>query len=1025
MITSDPPLNTWVPLTHWIIVVLWATVLFLLVRKARVILLAKSALILVIILAIDAVCAIFENIYLGALPGARLGFLPAGTAALANSPLLMPTLVNMGGGFVALFLLARHWHPALQGERKETEPRESGMRSPLHEQLENERKKLAMVEAVSKVGSWETDLSTGGLTWSDETFRVLGAEPNAFVPTHERFLNLVHPDDREKVDSAFKASLGSREPCTVEHRIITSDGREKVVVESWQVQADAAGKPLRARGTCQNLTEAKLTADAIKSAADLLLVASRVARLGAWSVTNGQERVVWSGETVDIHEEAAGTNPNVETAISYHAPGYRKKVEEAFYKCAHDGTPFDIVSQIITAKQRRVWVRLMGEAERRADGAIERVRGGIQDISADYAKQEHWRLLETAISRLNDVVIITEAYPIDEPGPRIVYANRAVEKCTGYSRAELMGQSPRKLQGLKTQRKELDRIRSALKNHQGVRAELINYTKSGEEYWSEIEIAPVQDEAGSYSHFIAVERDITERKLAEAKADEIGGRLEILINQAKIGIVVFKDFKPIIANQESARMFGYRSDSEILDLRDVRLLFAVEERDRITGYIEDRAKAVPAPEFYSVKGVKCDGTVIELENRAFAMRWGDDIAVCMMLTDVTEQRRIGEKLKQSQRLEAVGQLTGGVAHDFNNLLTVVLGNAELLEEGLSHDQELRGLAQMTKATAKRGAELISRLLSFSRRQPLEPQVVDIGALIAGLESLLRRAVGEAVNIEISGSNAACNAFVDPTTLENAILNLAINARDAMPNGGNLTIEVTNVEILEGQAAKQIDFFPGEYILIVVSDNGSGMSSDTLSHAFEPFFTTKDPGRGSGLGLSMVYGFAKQSMGHVAIYSELGHGTSVKLYLPRSKFGADRKRQEPPSTNLPTGSEKVLLVEDDDAVRDHVAGQLKSLGYDVVSVKGGAEAVEALEKHRFDLLFTDVVMPGGINGPQLAEIARRLRPGLPVLFTSGYSENAIIHHGRLDAGAMLLSKPYERRELAAKLRQVLEPSEIQM
>jgi signal transduction histidine kinase/CheY-like chemotaxis protein len=403
---------------------------------------------------------------------------------------------------------------------------------------------------------------------------------------------------------------------------------------------------------------------------------------------------------------------------------------------------------------------------------------------------------------------------------------------------------------------------------------------------------------------------------------------------------------------------------------------------------------------------------------------GELIAVLNGAAESLQRQRsaiddLNRKLQQSQRMEAVGQLTGGVAHDFNNLLTVILGNAETLSDSLEKDPRLRVLADMTAKAALRGAELTGRLLAFARRQPLEPRSTDINKRLADMDSLLRRTLGEQVEIEIVGSAGLWPAMVDPGQLENAILNLCINARDAMPGGGRLTIETGNVHLDADYAAQQGDIEPGRYVMVAVSDTGTGMDAGTLDRAFEPFFTTKEVGKGSGLGLSMVYGFVKQSTGHVRIYSEYGHGTTVKLYLPRADREDDGAEHRRDDIGVETGNEKILLVEDDDMVREHVAGQLAALGYRVVAAQDGSAAIEALKRHDdFDLLFTDVVMPGGMSGRQLAEQAQVLRPGLPVLFTSGYTENAIVHHGRLDADVHLLQKPYRRHDLAAKIRKVL-------
>jgi CheY-like chemotaxis protein len=370
-------------------------------------------------------------------------------------------------------------------------------------------------------------------------------------------------------------------------------------------------------------------------------------------------------------------------------------------------------------------------------------------------------------------------------------------------------------------------------------------------------------------------------------------------------------------------------------------------------------------------------------------------------------------------MEAVGRLTGGVAHDFNNLLTVILGNADALAEDLAGDARLRPLAELTREAAERAAELTRRLLAFSRRQPLQPQVVDIDELVAGMHGLMRRTLGDDIEIEIASGEKSWPVLIDPAQLEAALLNLAVNARDAMPDGGRLIIETRNLQLDQDYAAREPEVVAGPYVMVAVADTGSGMPPAVLARAFEPFFTTKEVGRGTGLGLSMVYGFAKQSGGHVKIYSEVDHGTIVKLYLPRSDPTGTIAASAVPDTAEPRGSERILLVEDDELVRRHAEGQLAALGYSVTAAASGPQALELLRGGAaIDLLFSDVVMPGGLNGRELAEAARRLRPGLPVLYTSGYTEDAIIHQGRLDLGVHLLNKPYRRDELAAKLRQVL-------
>lgn len=389
--------------------------------------------------------------------------------------------------------------------------------------------------------------------------------------------------------------------------------------------------------------------------------------------------------------------------------------------------------------------------------------------------------------------------------------------------------------------------------------------------------------------------------------------------------------------------------------------------------------------------------------------------------DVSKQKEIDERLRQSHKMDALGQLTGGIAHDFNNLLTVILGNIdELLEHLTDKPEHVRSQADIIRLAGERAAELTHRLLAFARRQPLDPRQTDVNELTLEVKALLRRTVREDIDIELVRNVDQWKALVDPHELQNALLNLCLNARDAMPDGGKLTIETANIEV-DGEYAELNELKPGPYVMIAVSDTGHGMVAEMVSKVFDPFFTTKKDGKGSGLGLAMVYGFARQSNGMVRIYSEPGEGTTVRLYLPKAAdtdLPIDAKRQ---FTGAPKGgSERILLVEDDDMVRLYTLTSLRNLGYQVVDCSDGKEALDLLlTGESFDLLFTDVVLPGGISGKQVAERALALLPELKVLYMSGYTENAIVHHGRLDRGVSLLSKPFRLSTLAEKLRSVLD------
>jgi PAS domain S-box-containing protein len=385
--------------------------------------------------------------------------------------------------------------------------------------------------------------------------------------------------------------------------------------------------------------------------------------------------------------------------------------------------------------------------------------------------------------------------------------------------------------------------------------------------------------------------------------------------------------------------------------------------------------------------------------------------------DVTDREQAQERLRQAQRMEAVGHLTGGVAHDFNNILQVIRGNLELIAAKVKDAEASQRITNALHG-ADRAAALTRQLLAFARRQPLEPRVVNLGRQVTDMAEMLRRTLGESIEVETVIAGGLWNTLADPTQVESAVLNLALNARDAMPDGGRLTIEITNAVLDEAYVRQQPDLERGQYVLLAVSDTGHGMARETLSKVFEPFFTTKGEEKGTGLGLSMVYGFVRQSNGHVQIYSEPDQGTTVKIYLPRSRQAASAI--EPANIGPSSGrSEVILVVEDDDLVRASAVGLLRDLGYACLHASDGAAALELLTSGaKVDLLFTDVVMPGPVKSRDLAREAQRLRPGLPVLFTSGYTENAIVHQGRLDEGVQLLSKPYTREDLARRIRGLL-------
>jgi len=491
-----------------------------------------------------------------------------------------------------------------------------------------------------------------------------------------------------------------------------------------------------------------------------------------------------------------------------------------------------------------------------------------------------------------------------------------------------------------------------------------------------------------------------------------------LADNEEVALDIATKVKVIQVNDATLRLFGADTESDFLSRIDTTFgPGAIEVFKNQLCSIWEKKKAFRSEAIFKrFDGEQINATIsfgIPNTKEGFS-------SIPVTIIDATESRRLEEQLRQSQRMEAVGQLTGGIAHDFNNLLAVVIGHAELLQRKIGADHGGQHHTSAIKQAVERGSSLTARLLAFSRKQPLSPVASDVSRLIFSLEDMLQRTLGETIAVNIANAPDLWPALVDPHQLEDALLNLAINARDAMPTGGTLIIEASNVNLDKNFAAQYEEVTPGDYIKIVVTDSGGGMSSEDLEKVFEPFFTTKEFGKGSGLGLSMVYGFIKQSGGHISLDSEVDHGTTIKLYLPRSLEGNFEEALEGEGKTHARGSEHILVVEDDKMVREIPVNILREQGYEVVEAGSGDEAINILEGGAsFDLLFTDVVLPGGMNGADVAKEATRLQPDIKVIYTTGYAENAVVHNGKLDAGVTLVNKPYHRDELLQTIRETLD------
>lgn len=612
--------------------------------------------------------------------------------------------------------------------------------------------------------------------------------------------------------------------------------------------------------------------------------------------------------------------------------------------------------------------------------------------------------------------------------------NSGAERLKGYSAKEIIGQSFSVFYTPEDREKGLPQKALVAAREAGrLHSEGWRVRKDGTRFWALVVLDAIRDDHGQLIGFAKVTRDITERQQAHQELLDSERRYRRLI-ESVVDYAIFQlDPAGHVAtwNPGAERIKGY-APSEIIG-RHFSQFYTPED---LQLDVPKRALAEAAEQGrFEAEGwrMRKDGTrfwasviIDRIVDEA-----GELVGFAKVTRDLTERKRAQDELKAvqeqliaSQKLEAVGQLSGGIAHDFNNLLMIVLGNLENAER---HSRQVAGSPNLQRAlaNAKRGAQraaaLTSRLLAFSRRQALDPKPINLNNFLNGLQEFLQRTIGERIEIQTIGSAGLWQIEADPNHLESAVVNLAINARDAMPDGGKLTVEAVNVAADEDYFRANPELVPGQYVVLCVSDTGMGMSADILDHAFEPFFTTKEPGQGTGLGLSQVYGFVKQSGGHVKIYSEVGQGTSIRMYFPRYRGSALSANDE--SDELMAEGDQVetiLVVEDDGELRTYVSDVLRDLNYRVFSASCAQAALTILlqEEQQVDLLLTDVVMPG-INGRELGRRAQQIRPTLKILYMTGYSRNAVVHQGRLDEGVDLLEKPVTQAKLALRIREILD------
>jgi len=626
----------------------------------------------------------------------------------------------------------------------------------------------------------------------------------------------------------------------------------------------------------------------------------------------------------------------------------------------------------------------------------------------EYYSEREW--LFRAVVDLSADAIIAKALD-----GTIAAWNKAAENLFGYSATEAIGRHisiivpPDRCQ-------EADDILERVVAGEAIDYETVRLHKDGHNVEVSLRLSPVRSATGKIIGVVKIARDITESKQTRSALDrEIEERQRIFETSQDLILVTDSVGNLIQVSPSVTAILGYRPD-EMVGHNGIEF---IHPDDLASGRVEmQKARKGRLIRSYETRYIHKDGHVVTLN---WMGAWSKAAQRHFFIgRDLTEKQAAEAEFRQAQKMESIGQLTGGIAHDFNNILTVITGTIGVMAEAVADKPELASIAKLIDEAAERGSQLTKQLIAFARKQPLQPREVDVNALVLEAAKLLRPTLGEQIEISPMLAEDAWPALADPNQLTTAILNLALNARDAMPQGGKLTLETLNVSLDDAYVSMNRDVAAGDYVMIGVSDTGSGIAAALLDKVFDPFFTTKEVGKGTGLGLSMVFGFVKQSGGHIKIYSEQGHGTTVKIYLPRSTGAWQNVSETRPPTEVERGSETVLVVEDDAMVRKYVLAQIASLGYKTLEAATATEALTIIESDAsIDLLFTDVIMPGAMNGRQLVDAALARRPSLKTLFTSGYTENAIIHQGRLDPGVLLLAKPYRKPELARMIRVALD------
>ncbi|QFU15512.1 PAS domain S-box protein [Microvirga thermotolerans] len=886
--------------------------------------------------------------------------------------------------------------------------------------LERRDEQLRLAQEAGGIGMFDLDIATDVLTVTPEFCRIYGLPPQEASPA-ETVQRLVLPDDRTVASSPRTRADGTARTA-VEYRIARSDtGEVRWISRKAKFVYDEAGRPARFIGAVQDVTDRKQAEEALRISQERLLYALGAAGMvGTWDWHIPSDTIYADAkfaEMFSVDPDLAAPGTNRAAFKSRIHPEDRQRVDEATQRAIETGEKFSEEYRLPMQDGTLRWVLAQGECLYDGEGKPLRFPGAVVDVTDRKRSEEALRESEARFRLMANSapVLIWATDAQGEP----VFVNRRHHRELGLTLEGIRRGEWRRV----VYREDADSFRDAfvhaLSTGSPFHAEVRVWDRRGRLRWLRCEGVPRRDSEGRFLGYVGCNVDITEaRHAADALEAQVEQRTRELnsiwrVSRDLFCICGFDGYYQSV-NPAWTEALGYQAH-ELIGRQCLELV-----------HPEDVPRA--EREFERLRSTDMVETDLRVRARDGSYRWYNWTSVAegdvfyAAGRDVTARKELEEQLRQSQKMEAIGQLTGGIAHDFNNLLTGIIGSLELLQARIAQGryEKVARYAEGAIAAAGKAAALTHRLLAFARRQPLDPRPVNVNQLVASMEDLIRRTTGEAIRVEFETQPDLWWTRCDPNQLENALLNLVINARDAMPDGGRLTIATSNVELGERELAAQGDAAPGQYVVLRVTDTGVGMAPDVRDRAFDPFFTTKPLGQGTGLGLSMIYGFAKQSEGHVRIHSEVGEGTTVRIYLPRHDGHVEEESPSGTAEAPRSGTgEVVLVVEDDPTVRSLIVEVLAELGYEALQAHDGPSGLRCLESDRhIDLLVTDVGLPG-LNGRQLADAARQKRPGLKILFITGYAESAALASGFLDPGMEMITKPFAVENLAERIRGMIE------